>query len=70
MQEKVKQVWEYVQDLLDVRGDVVMLGMSCAFVFRVVYAAFGHVPLNMSEAAIYSAAISAFAYSNTGRPKQ
>lgn len=64
-----KAVWEYIQGMLDVNGDVIMLAMSSAFIFRVVSAAFGHPGLNASEAAMYASAISAFAYSNKGTPK-
>ena len=65
----VKAVWEYVQDLADVRGDTIMMAMSVAFIFRVIYAAFGHVAINSSEAAFNASAIASFAYSNTGKPK-
>jgi len=62
---KFKQWWEYLQDLLDVRGDVVMLAFTTAIIMRLFHGR----ALNPSEAAVYSAAIGAFAYSNKG-PKQ
>ncbi len=67
--DTAKAAWEYIQDMLDVNGDVIMLAMSSAFIFRVVYAAFGHPGLNPSEAAFYGSAIASFAYSNKGTPK-
>lgn len=66
---KIKELWNYVQDLLDVRGDVIMLAMSSVFIMRVAMAAFGKPGLNASEAAMYASAIAAFSYSNTGGPK-
>lgn len=66
MLEKIKDGWSYVQDLLDVRGDVIMLAMSCVFTARVALSAFGKPPLTVAEAALYSSAIAAFAYSNKG----
>lgn len=66
MGEKFKAIWSYIQDLLDVRGDVIMLAFSSAMIFRVVLSAFGHAALGPSEAAVYASAIGAFAYSNKG----
>lgn len=66
MGDKIKQAWMYVQDLLDVRGDCIMMAMSSVFIVRVAMSAFGHPALNPSEAALYSAAIASFAYSNRG----
>ena len=70
MGDKLKQLWNYIQDLMDVRGDVIMMAMTSAFIFRVVYAAWStHPGLNASEAAMYASAIASFAYSNKGTPK-
>jgi hypothetical protein len=66
MGDKIKQFWLYIQDLLDVRGDVIMMAMSSVFIARVAYAAFGHPALSANEAAMYAAAIGSFAYSNRG----
>jgi hypothetical protein len=66
MFDKVRVAWEYIQDLLDVRGDVIMLAFSSAMIGRIVLSAFGHAPLTASEAAAYASAIGAFAYSNKG----
>jgi hypothetical protein len=67
--QSIKKYWEYIQDLLDVRGDVIMMAFSSAMIFRVLWSSFGHAPLGPSEAAAYASAIGAFAYSNKG-PKQ
>lgn len=69
MGDKIKQFWVYIQDLADVRGDTIMMALSSACIFRIVYAAFGHPGLNTSEAAMYASAIASFAYSNKGTPK-
>lgn len=66
MLTKIKDMWEYIQDLLDVKGDVIMMIMSGVFIARVAYSAFGHPGLNASEAAMYASAIGSFAYSNKG----
>lgn len=67
MLNKVKQAWAYIQDLLDVRGDVIMAAMSTVFIARVVLSAWAKFPpLSASEAAMYASAISSFAYSNKG----
>ena len=66
MGDKIKQLWAYTQDLLDVRGDTIMMVMSSVFIIRVALAAFGHAALNASEAALYASAIASFAYSNKG----
>jgi hypothetical protein len=59
-----QSLWNYIQELMDVRGDMIMMIMSAVFIGRVVYAAFGHPALNASEAAMYGSAIASFAYSN------
>lgn len=69
MLEKIKSGWVYVQDLLDVRGDTIMMVMSSVFIARVAMAAFGKPGLNANEAALYASAIASFAYSNKGTPK-
>jgi hypothetical protein len=66
MGDKIKQVWDYIQSFLDVRGDVVMLFMSIAFVLRVLAVLKGYPGLNPSESALYASAIGAFAWSNKG----
>lgn len=66
MSDKIKQAWEYIQDLMDVNGDVIMCVMSSVFIARVAASAFGYPSLTNSEAAFYSAAIASFAYSNKG----
>lgn len=65
----ITNAWQYVQNLLDVEGDAIMFVMTSVFIFRVVYAAWGHAGLNSSEAAVYASAIASFAYSNKGTPK-
>jgi hypothetical protein len=67
MGEKVKQVWEYLQDLMDVSGDSIMAVMSTVFIIRVALSAMSKFPpLTASEAAMYASAIGAFSYSNKG----
>jgi hypothetical protein len=70
MGDKIKQFWNYVQDLADVRGDTIMALMSAVFIARVAASAWSKYPsLTASEAAFYSAAIASFAYSNKSGPK-
>ena len=62
---KFKRAWEYVQELLDINGDVVMLAFTSAVIIKIL-----KVGLTPSDAAAYSAAIGCFAYSNIpGGPK-
>jgi len=67
MGDKIKQAWQYIQDLLDVRGDTIMALMSSVFIARVAMSAWAkYPPLTASEAAFYASAIGSFAYSNKG----
>lgn len=66
----IKEAWKYIQDLMDVRGDVIMMVMSSVFIVRVALAAYGKPPISSSEAAFYASAIASFAYSNRGGPRQ
>jgi len=67
MGDKIKQIWSYIQDLADVRGDTIMAAMSAVFIVRVAASAFAKFPpLTASEAAFYASAIGSFAYSNRG----
>ena len=63
---KLQQIWNAIQDLLDVRGDVVMLFISSAFVIRVIAVLFNYPPITNSEAMFYGSAIASFAWSNKG----
>ena len=70
MADKLKALWSYIQDLLDVRGDVIMCIMSVVFIGRVALSLSAKFPaLTASEVALYSTAIASFAYSNKGTPK-
>ena len=67
MGDKIKQLWAYIQDLMDVKGDTIMAAMSVVFIARVAASAWAkYPPLTVSEAAFYSSAIASFAYSNKG----
>lgn len=66
MGDKIKQCWSYLQDLMDVRGDCIMMAFSSALIFRIVLSAFGKAAITPAEAAAYASAIGAFAYSNRG----
>jgi len=61
MEKRIKKVWDYVQSLLDIDGDVVMLFFTAAIVYKIL-----HGGLNVSDAAVYSSAVACFAYSNKG----
>lgn len=57
----IKKGWDYVQTLLDIDGDVVMLGFTAAVIWKIL-----HGGLNVSDAAAYASAVGCFAYSNKG----
>lgn len=64
---KLKQLWQYCQDLMDVSGDSIMAVMSTVFIARVAMSAWAKFPpLTASESAFYASAIASFAYSNKG----
>ncbi len=66
MRNKLKQLWEDAQKVIDLHGDT-WLGMFTALVLlRILLVLSGHTPLTMSEATAYSSAVGAFAYSNRG----
>lgn len=67
MLEKIKDGWSYIQDLLDVRGDCIMMAMSSVFIARVALSAFGRPAITAAEAALYASAIGAFSYSNVNK---
>lgn len=56
---RLKAAWEYIQSLLDLDGDVVMLAFTSAVIWKLL-----HGGLNVSDAAAYASAITCFAYSN------
>lgn len=56
--------WEWLQARLDISGDVIMLGFTGAIVYKMLYGT-----LTASDAAVYSSAVVAFAYSNKGEPR-
>ena len=68
MATKLKAIWAYVQDLLDVRGDSIMAVMSSVFIARVALSAWSKFPpLTASEATFYASAIASFSYSNVNK---
>lgn len=56
--EQLKQLWDYAQSILDIKGDVVMLGYTTAIVYKTL-----HGGLNPSDAAAYASAVGIFGYS-------
>lgn len=65
--EEFKARWDYVQSLLDVDGDIYMGLLTALFIYRILAVVWGQPPVTTAEAAIYSAAVGAFAYSNRGK---
>lgn len=61
---KLMEYWQKLQEFLDVRGDVILLGFTGAIVFKIL-----HGGLTVADATAYSSCIVAFAYSNVGKPK-
>jgi hypothetical protein len=66
MIDNLQVLWNKIQDLLDISGDCWMGALTATVIFRVVFAAFGHVPITMAESMVYGSAVTAFAYSNRG----
>jgi len=64
MKEIIKSYWEYIQDLLDVNGDVLMLLFTLVIIYKV-----AHGGLTSSDAMVYGSAVGCFAWSNKGKPK-
>lgn len=65
--DKLQEIWEKIQTLLDVKGDAIMAVMSSVFIVRVALSAWAkYPPLTASESAFYASAIASFAYSNKG----
>lgn len=60
--EQFKAAWDYVQSILDIDGDVVMLIFTSAVVWKLL-----HGGLNPSDAVAYTSAVGCFAYSNKGK---
>lgn len=67
MLDKIKFYWDYLQSLLDLDGDIWMGLFTAIILVRLIYVLKGGHPLNASEAAVYSSAVGAFAYSNKGK---
>jgi hypothetical protein len=61
VKDQIKVAWDYIQSLLDIDGDVVMLGFTGAVIYKMLYGR-----LSPSDAAVYASAVTAFAYSNRG----
>lgn len=54
--------WKFIQRILDIDGDVVMLGYTVAVIYKTL-----HGGLNPSDAAAYSAAVGIFGYSKAAQ---
>lgn len=65
--ESAKQLWDYIQSLLDIDGDVWLGLLTALFIYRILAVIWGQPPVTVSEAAIYSAAVGSFAYSNRSK---
>lgn len=53
----MKAAWEYVQDLLDIRGDCVMLFYTAAVIWKMLHGGLGG-----PDACAYGAAVGALGY--------
>jgi hypothetical protein len=54
----IQERWDKIQNFLDIKGDVVMLGYTAAIIYKTIFHG-----LNPSDAVAYSAAVGAFGYS-------
>ena len=60
----LKERWDQIQAFLDISGDVWMGLFTTIILVRLILVLKGYAPLTPSEAATYSSAVAAFAYSN------
>lgn len=60
--EQLKAGWDWVQSMLDLDGDVVMLAFTAAVIWKIL-----HGGLNTNDAIAYGSAVTCFAYSNKGK---
>jgi hypothetical protein len=66
---KLQELWNQIQDFLDISGDCWLGLLTAIIAFRYVYAALGHPAITPAEAAAYASAVTAFAATNIGGPK-
>jgi hypothetical protein len=66
----LKQIIDYVQDLVDLHGDTWLAMFTLVMITRIIMAAFRHPPITMAEAAAYASCVTAFAATNIGKPRQ
>lgn len=62
--QQLKEWWDYIQSLLDVDGDVVMLLFTAGVLYKMMLGT-----LTATDAVVYSSAVGCFAYSNRGGSK-
>jgi len=62
MLDKIKFYWDWIQSLLDIDGDCIMLCYTAAIIYKTL-----HCGLNAYDAAAYASAVGCFAYSNKGK---
>lgn len=66
MIDKIQAYWNKIQTLLDIDGDVWVGAFAFVFIVRLLAPFKGYPHLTASEAAVWSATIGSFAYSNRG----
>lgn len=69
MADKLMSAWKWAQEFLSVRGGLFVDLFALVFVVRLLAPLKGFPALNVAEAGMWAATISAFAYSNGGGPK-
>jgi hypothetical protein len=64
--DELKKIWDYLQDLLDVKGDVVLLAFTGAMIYKILYGG-----VTGPDCTAYSVCVSCFAVSKcyNGRDK-
>lgn len=64
MTTKIKWWWDWIQSLLDVDGDTIMLAFTSAIIWKIL-----HGGLNAYDAIAFGSAVTCFAWSNKGPKK-
>ncbi len=66
MFNKVKEIWNWIQDFMSLKGGLFVDAFAVVFLIRLLAPLKGYAALTAPEAAMWAATITAFAASNIG----
>lgn len=66
MIDRIQAIWNKIQDLFDISGDLWMGLFTAVILARLVLVLKGYHSMTTAEAGTYGSAVMAFAYSNKG----